>query len=69
MRDAFGRAERRPRKHLTLVHKTNVLTYSGRLWSRHRRGGVAGAPRGIVAYQHIDATTIHMVHRPAAGST
>ena len=34
VRDAFERAERRPRKHLTLVHKTNVLTYSGRLWSR-----------------------------------
>src|SRR3954471_22755437 len=34
VRDAFMRAERRPRKHLTLVHKTNVLTFSGALWSR-----------------------------------
>ena len=37
VRDAFTRAERRPRKHLTLVHKTNVLTYAGSLWSRWSR--------------------------------
>src|SRR5690348_3385887 len=34
VRDAFARAERRPRKHVTLVHKTNVLTFAGSLWSR-----------------------------------
>src|SRR6478735_7231007 len=34
VRDAFERAARRPRKHLTLVHKTNVLVHSGQLWSR-----------------------------------
>src|SRR5690242_18431852 len=34
VRDAFARAASRPRKHLTLVHKTNVLTYAGSLWSR-----------------------------------
>ncbi|MDQ1248748.1 MAG: 3-isopropylmalate dehydrogenase, partial [Actinomycetota bacterium] len=33
VRDAFARAERR-RKHVTLVHKTNVLTNAGALWSR-----------------------------------
>ena len=47
VRDAFGRAERRPRKHLTLVHKTNVLTFSGRAVVADRRGGVAGAPRRV----------------------
>ncbi len=31
--DAFARAQQR-RKHLTLVHKTNVLTFAGSLWSR-----------------------------------
>ncbi len=31
--DAFERAQRR-RKHLTLVHKNNVLTFAGSLWSR-----------------------------------
>ncbi|MDT5323381.1 MAG: 3-isopropylmalate dehydrogenase, partial [Mycobacterium sp.] len=33
VRDAFARAAKR-RKHLTLVHKTNVLTFAGSLWSR-----------------------------------
>src|SRR3954447_11699876 len=34
VRDAFGRAAARPRKHLTLVHKTNVLVHAGGLWAR-----------------------------------
>ena len=33
VRFAFELAESR-RRHLTLVHKTNVLTYSGDLWQR-----------------------------------
>jgi 3-isopropylmalate dehydrogenase len=64
VRDAFGRAERRPRKHLTLVHKTNVLTFSGRLWSRIVEEVSLEHPDVSVAYQHIDATTIHMVQDP-----
>src|SRR3954453_10513246 len=65
VRDAFSRAERRPRKHLTLVHKTNVLTYSGRLWSRLVEEVALEHPEVSVAYQHIDATTIHMVTDPS----
>jgi 3-isopropylmalate dehydrogenase len=65
VRDAFDRAERRPRKHLTLVHKTNVLTYSGRLWSRIVEEVALEHPQVSVAYQHIDATTIHMVTDPS----
>jgi len=65
VRDAFGRAERRPRKHLTLVHKTNVLTHSGALWSRLVEEVSLEHPDVSVAYQHIDATTIHMVTDPA----
>src|SRR3954467_3487499 len=65
VRDAFARAERRPRKHLTLVHKTNVLTFSGRLWSRIVEEISLEHPDVSVAYQHIDATTIHMVTDPA----
>ena len=34
VRDAFARAQRRPRKKLTLVHKTNVLVNAGAVWSR-----------------------------------
>jgi 3-isopropylmalate dehydrogenase len=64
VRDAFARAERRPRKHLTLVHKTNVLTFSGRLWSRIVEEVSLEHPEVSVAYQHIDATTIHMVTDP-----
>src|SRR6201989_395898 len=33
-RYAFNRAMTRPRRKLTLVHKTNVLTYAGDLWQR-----------------------------------
>src|SRR5918999_2647712 len=64
VRDAFSRAARRPRKHLTLVHKTNVLTYSGRLWSRIVEEVSLEHPEVSVSYQHIDATTIHMVTDP-----
>ena len=34
IRYAFELARSRPRKHLTLVHKTNVLTFAGDLWQR-----------------------------------
>src|SRR5690348_8761481 len=34
LRFAFGLARSRDRKHLTLVHKTNVLTFAGDLWQR-----------------------------------
>ncbi|MBW0104539.1 3-isopropylmalate dehydrogenase [Pseudonocardia sp. KRD291] len=64
VRDAFTRAERRPRKHLTLVHKTNVLTFAGALWSRIVEEVSLEHPNVSVAYQHIDSTTIHMVTDP-----
>src|SRR3954471_9930856 len=64
VRDAFARAERRPRKHLTLVHKTNVLTFAGALWSRIVEEVSLEHPEVSVAYQHVDATTIHMVTDP-----
>src|SRR6478736_1894921 len=34
VRDAFRRANERPRKKLTLVHKHNVLVFAGHLWKR-----------------------------------
>ena len=63
VRAAFARAAAR-RKHLTLVHKTNVLTFAGTLWSRIV--AEVGQEFGDVevAYQHIDAATIHLVTDP-----
>jgi 3-isopropylmalate dehydrogenase len=63
VRDAFTRAAAR-RKHLTLVHKTNVLTFAGNLWSRTVAEVGEDFPDVEVAYQHIDAATIHMVTDP-----
>ncbi|GDY32622.1 3-isopropylmalate dehydrogenase [Gandjariella thermophila] len=65
VRDAFARAANRPRKHLTLVHKTNVLTHAGSLWSRVVEEVSLQYPDVTVAYQHIDAATIHMVTDPS----
>ena len=63
VRYAFALANRR-RKHLTLVHKTNVLTFAGGLWSRVVAEVGAEFPDVEVAYQHIDAATIYMVTDP-----
>ena len=63
VRDAFTRARGR-RKHLTLVHKTNVLAFAGGLWSRIVAEVGADFPDVEVAYQHIDAATIHLVTDP-----
>ena len=64
VRDAFARAQARPRKHLTLVHKTNVLTNAGDLWSRAVQAVAAEFPEVTTAYQHVDAATIFMVTDP-----
>ncbi|MEO7448560.1 MAG: 3-isopropylmalate dehydrogenase [Humibacillus sp.] len=64
VRDAFARAAGRPRKHLTLVHKHNVLTYAGHLWRRTVEEVGAEFPDVETAYQHVDAATIFMVTDP-----
>ncbi|GFG76587.1 3-isopropylmalate dehydrogenase [Mycobacterium botniense] len=61
--DAFERAQQR-RKHLTLVHKTNVLTFAGALWSRTVHEIGEKYPGVEVSYQHVDAATIHLVTDP-----
>ena len=63
VRYAFDLAANR-RKKLTLVHKTNVLTFAGGLWSRVVAEVGAEYPDVEVAYQHIDAATIYMVTDP-----
>ena len=65
VRDAFARAARRPRKKLTLVHKTNVLVHAGRVWSRLVDQVAAEFPDVTVDYLHIDAATIFMTTDPA----
>ena len=64
VRDAFERAASR-RKHLTLVHKTNVLVNAGGLWQRTVDELSAEYPEVTVDYQHIAAATIFMVTDPS----
>jgi 3-isopropylmalate dehydrogenase len=61
--DAFTRAQKR-RKHLTLVHKNNVLTFAGSLWTRTVAEVAVEYPDVEVAYSHVDAATIHLVTDP-----
>ncbi|MFF0545317.1 3-isopropylmalate dehydrogenase [Nocardia thailandica] len=63
VRYAFATAQAR-RKHLTLVHKNNVLTFAGSLWQRTVDAVATEFPEVTTAYQHIDAATIHMVNDP-----
>ena len=65
VRDAFARAQRRPRKKLTLVHKTNVLVHAGAVWSRLVSEVAPEFPDVTVDYLHIDAATIFMTTDPA----
>ncbi|HET9078758.1 MAG TPA: 3-isopropylmalate dehydrogenase [Acidimicrobiales bacterium] len=64
IRYAFDLARSRPRRHLTLVHKTNVLTFSGDLWYRTFEQVAAEYPDVDTAYNHIDASCIYFVERP-----
>jgi 3-isopropylmalate dehydrogenase len=65
VRYAFLRALDRPRRTLTLVHKTNVLTYSGSLWQRTVDRVAEEYPEVAVDYLHVDAATIFLVTDPA----
>ena len=64
VRDAFSRAAARPRRHLTLVHKTNVLTHAGALWKRTVDAVAAEHPEVTVEYQHVDAASMFFVTDP-----
>jgi 3-isopropylmalate dehydrogenase len=65
VREAFARADRRPRRQLTLVHKHNVLTYAGHLWRRTVDRVALEHPDVGVDYLHVDAATIFLVTDPA----
>jgi 3-isopropylmalate dehydrogenase len=65
VRFAFELAERRDRKRVTLVHKTNVLTFAGSLWQRTVDRVAAEHPDVTVDYLHVDATMIFLVTDPS----
>jgi 3-isopropylmalate dehydrogenase len=64
VRYAFELARSRPKKHLTLVHKTNVLTFAGDLWERAFNEVATEYPDVETAYNHVDAACIYFVESP-----
>jgi 3-isopropylmalate dehydrogenase len=64
VRFAFELAQGRPRRHLTLVHKTNVLTYAGDLWQRTVDEVAPDFPDVATAYDHVDAACMYLVGSP-----
>ncbi|MFM7337073.1 MAG: isocitrate/isopropylmalate family dehydrogenase, partial [Actinomycetota bacterium] len=64
VRFAFDLARTRPRKHLTLVHKTNVLTFAGDLWQRTFDRVAKEYADVATAYNHVDAACIYFVQDP-----
>ncbi|GAA4369499.1 3-isopropylmalate dehydrogenase [Paeniglutamicibacter cryotolerans] len=65
VRDAFRRANDRPRKKVTLVHKHNVLVHAGHLWRRTVEEIATEFPEVTHDYLHIDAATIFMTTNPS----
>ena len=65
VRYAFERASRQAEPRVTLVHKTNVLTFAGDLWQRVVNEVAADYPGIAVDYHHVDAACIYLVEDPA----
>jgi 3-isopropylmalate dehydrogenase len=64
VRYAFERAAVLTKPKLTLVHKTNVLTFAGDLWSRVVKDVGGEYPLVEVDYNHVDAACIYLVESP-----
>jgi 3-isopropylmalate dehydrogenase len=64
VRYAFERAAVLAKPTLTLVHKTNVLTFAGDLWSRVVKDVGGEYPHVEVDYNHVDAACIYLVESP-----
>ena len=64
IRDAFNRAKIRPRNKLTLVHKNNVLTRAGGLWTRVFNEVAKDFPEVTTDYLHVDAASMFFVTNP-----
>ena len=63
VRYAFDVASNR-RRHLTLVHKTNVLTFAGDLYQRVVDDVAAEFPDVHTDYVHVDAACIYFLDQP-----
>jgi 3-isopropylmalate dehydrogenase len=63
-RYALQRAAERPRRRLTLVHKTNVLAYAGDLWRRTVSEVAADFPDVTTEYCHMDAAAVYFLSQP-----
>jgi 3-isopropylmalate dehydrogenase len=64
VRFAYELAAARARRHLTLVHKTNVLTFAGDLWQRTFTDVGQDYADVTTDYVHVDAACIHLVESP-----
>jgi 3-isopropylmalate dehydrogenase len=64
LRYAFDLARTRPRAHLTLCHKTNVLTFAGDLWQRAFDEVATEYPDVSTDYVHVDAACLYLVESP-----
>ena len=64
IRDAFNRAQARPRKKLTMVHKNNVLVRAGGLWTRTFNEIAKEYPEVQTDYLHVDAASMFFVTNP-----
>ncbi len=65
IRYAFDLAMTRPRRHVTLCGKTNVLKYAWDLWWRVFEAVAGDYPEVETAYAHVDAACLWMVEEPA----
>lgn len=64
VRFAFEKASTWSKRKVTLVHKTNVLTFAGDLWKRVVADVAREYPDIEVDYQHVDAACIYLVEDP-----
>ncbi len=64
VRDAFTRAASRPRRKVTLVHKTNVLVHAGDLWQRTFTQVATEFPKVTTDYCHVDAASMFFLTQP-----
>jgi len=63
-RHAFAAAAARPRRKLTLVHKTNILAHAGDLWRRTFEAIAADFGDVAADYCHVDAALAYLVTQP-----